>query len=145
METISAAEFIKNQNAGVKTKKRRVQHERLKVRRPCVKEIRQLRAINYFKRWKFFHVIVPPDPGLLTGKQKTDYKLDGYEEGVFDMTIIAADEKTVRTWLIEFKWQYNGYTDSQKEVIKAATDTPVECVKIKSLSEFRKFIAENLR
>jgi len=70
--------------------------------------------------------------------------LDGYTKGVFDMTIIAANEEEVKVWLIEFKYGKNGYTKEQQAVSDGCVDTPVEAIKIYTLDEFKVFLRENL-
>lgn len=120
--------------------KRRIQHERLKVRRPIVKFMREMRALNQFKyklTW-----ICHPDSGSLSGATAAAFKLDGYEKGVFDMTIIASDgEVGVKVWMVEFKWDKNGYTDEQQAVADMFEGTPVQCLKFYSLDEFKEFAA----
>ena len=119
---------------------KRVQHERLKVRRPVVKFMRKMRALNQFKyrlTW-----ICHPDSGSLSGAKQNAFKLDGYEKGVFDMIIIASDgDVVVKVWMVEFKWDKNGYTDEQQAVADMFEGTAIKCLKVYSPDEFKEFAA----
>lgn len=123
---------------------KRQHHERDKIRRPAVKYMRHMVALNQFKRWKFFQWICPPDLGQLSPAQIGSMKADGYEAGVFDMTIIAATPQTTYVWLVEFKWQKGDYTDEQKVFAAAAEGTPVRALRIYSYDEFKLFVENNL-
>lgn len=122
----------------------RIQHERLKVRRPCVAWLRTMRAYNQLKRYQSVYVSCPPDLGKQTPKAIASFVADGYESGVYDMTIVAANPGVVKVWLIEFKWGTNNYTKEQSQVAASFSNTPVTTVKIYSVEEFQKFITENL-
>ena len=121
------------------------QHERLKVRRPCVAYLRAMRDKNQLKRYQRIYVVSPPDLGKIRPWVAAQHKLDGYEKGVFDMTIIAANDTAVKVWLIEFKWGKNGYTKEQKAIADSFEGTPVETVKIYSQDEFIEFVNKELR
>jgi len=71
-------------------------------------------------------------------------KLDGYEKGVFDLTIVGYGKDVTKTWLIEFKYGKNGYTPEQRAIAQSCDDTPVEAIQIRSLEEFQIFLKENL-
>lgn len=122
----------------------RKQLERILVRRPCVKLLRQYRDIGAFKAWKLFYWSCPPDFGKITPQVASSHKLDGYEKGVFDLTIVTATSKESKIWLIEFKHGKNGYTKEQKEIATNAENTPVETIKIYSENEFATFLNKEL-
>ena len=122
----------------------RQQSERLLVRRPCIKLLRQYKDDGVFKAWKLFYWSCPPDLGKLPLKVVGAHKLDGYEKGVFDLTIVTATTKVSKVWLIEFKYGKNGYTKEQKEIATDAENTPVETIKIYSPDEFATFVNKEL-
>jgi len=120
------------------------QPERVLVRRPCVAFLRECRDKGLFRHWDFFQLISPPDLGKLRKWVATQYWLDGYEKGVFDITIIAAKKDIVKVWLVECKYGSNGYTDAQKAVVKMAQDTLVQTIKVYSLKEFQDFVLKEV-
>jgi len=123
----------------------REQHERMKVRRPCVAHMRDQINYNQLKKYPFLYWSCPPDVGKQKPQTIAAMVLDGYEKGVFDMTIIAANETEIKAWLIEFKWGKNDYTDEQKIIAKKAANTKVIALKLYSLDEFKLFVANNLK
>ena len=124
---------------------RKNQFERFLVRRPCIKYLREQINLNQLKRWPFLYWTCPPDHGKMTGKQAGEMKLDGYEKGCFDLTIICADNDNVHIYLIEFKYGKNDYTDEQKEIAIATLATPIEAIKIYSIDEFMEFVTGELK
>lgn len=106
--------------------------------------LRQYRDAGAFKAWDLFYWSCPPDFGKLIPQVAGAHKLDGYEKGVFDLTIIAASAKEMKVWLVEFKYGRGKYTDEQKAIAKSAENTPVEAIKIYSESEFADFINHSL-
>jgi len=134
-------------NTSVNTKLNNImkkQLERLLVRRPCIKLLRQYRDIGAFKAWKLFYWSCPPDFGKLTPQVACAHKLDGYEKGVYDLTIIASTDTEVKVWLIEFKYGKNKYTTEQEQIANNAEGTPVETIKIYSEDAFATFINRKL-
>ena len=69
---------------------------------------------NLLKKYDFIYWACPPDLGNLPIHIARNMKLDGYEKGVFDLTIIAGNKDILKVWLIEFKYGSNGYTKEQK-------------------------------
>ena len=120
-------------------------YERKLVRRPCIELLRSMRNKNQLKRYPFMTWSCPPDQGKLTPQQRKAAKLDGYEKGVFDLTIIAANETEQRVWLIEFKYDKGKYTTEQKALAEACNNTPVQALIIKTVDEFEIFLRENLK
>jgi hypothetical protein len=119
-----------------KKKPKRKQHERLEVRRPIVAFMREMKELNQFRfplTWT-----CPPDSGALTGATAASFKADGYERGVFDMTITASDG-VAKVWMVEFKWGNNGYTDEQQAIADMFEGTAVQCLKVYSPDEFAEF------
>jgi len=123
----------------------RKQNERDLVRRPCVKYLRQAIAYNQLKRFPYVYWSCAPDVGKQPPRVMARLVADGYEKGVFDMTIIAANEKEHRTWLIEFKYGKNSYTKEQKAIATLAENTPVQAIKIYSVDEFIELIERDLK
>lgn len=121
----------------------RKQNERDLVRRPCIRLLRSYRCYGLLDRYQFFYWSCPPDLGVVTDREKSRYKADGYEKGVFDLAITAANPNELRQVLCEFKYGSNGYTKEQRGVAQAAKETPVETIIIKSIDEFKDFIDEN--
>lgn len=119
-------------------------HERDKVRRPCVAIIRRMIALNQLRRYKSVYWTCPPDHGRVSIQHASQLKLNGYEKGNFDMTVIAASPEVVKVWLIEFKYGTNDYTAEQENVVNKFDNTPVKTIKIKSPDEFIEFLLGNL-
>ena len=122
------------------------QCERHKVRRPCIKLLRTLINYNLLKKYDFLYWACPPDYGKLPKHIANFMKLDGYEKGVFDLTIIAGNKDLLKVWLIEFKYGSSDYTKEQKltaENIKYIKD--IEAIKIKNIDEFQVFLDNNLK
>ncbi len=126
-------------------RKKREEHEKLKVRRPCVAYFRKQRDLNQLKRYSFIQCICQPDYGKKNDWEKNLMVLDGYEKGVFDMTLICGNENTVRAFIIEFKWGKNDYTDEQKAYADKAAGTPIVAMKIYSIDEFIAFVDKELK
>ncbi len=122
-----------------------IQYERTLVRRPCVKYLREEIAHNQLKRWPFLYWTSPPDLGRKKPYEAALLKLDGYEKGNFDMTIIVGDESITKAFLIEFKYGKNGYTDEQKAIADKTKGTLIQALKIYSLDEFIAFVDKELR
>lgn len=122
------------------------QCERYKVRRPCIKLLRTLINYNLLNKYDFIYWACPPDIGNLPPHIARNMKLDGYEKGVFDLTIIAGNKDILKVWLIEFKYGSNGYTKEQK-LIAENTEyiKDIEAIKIKNIEEFHAFIDNNLK
>jgi len=125
-------------------RKKRENHERDKVRRPCVARLRSCLAQGILKRYPAIAWTCPPDHGKVTPARARQLYLDGYEKGVFDMTITAANHEIERSFLIEFKWGRNGYTTEQAAIADKFQDTPVTVIKIRDVDEFDKFLKEYL-
>lgn len=121
------------------------QHERFKVRRPCIEYLRNMIRLRQLNKWDAVYWASPPDLGSLTMPQKMAAKADGYEAGVFDLTIIGARKHLTKVWLIEFKYGKNGYTKEQKDIVNAFENTLVDTIQIKSIDEFKEFVDSNLR
>jgi hypothetical protein len=135
--------LIKRNN---KVKKKREQHELLKVRRPCIALLRKLIKFNQLKRYPFIYWSCPPDVGYLLPAKRTSYTLNGYEKGVYDLTIVAGNETTLKVWLIEFKYDKGDYTKEQKAIAeKSKKIKDIEALKIKSINDFNKFILDYLK
>jgi len=135
--------LIKRNN---KVKKKREQHELLKVRRPCIALLRKLIKFNQLKKYPFIYWSCPPDVGYLSPVQRKSYTLNGYEKGVYDLTIIAGNETTLKVWLIEFKYDKGDYTKEQKAIAENSKKIKdIEAIKIKSINDFNKFILDYLK
>lgn len=128
----------------LKFSKQRIQHERLKVRRPCVKLLRDYQRQNLLERYQVLYWVCPPDLEKLTQRQRMAALADGYHAGVFDMTIIGGNPGQTKVWLIEFKYGKNGYTASQSTVVEGAKGTLVECLIVRNTEDFLKFIEREL-
>lgn len=124
---------------------RKQQHERMKVRRPCIAYLRNMIRLRQLKKWDAVYWACPPDLAALTMPQKMAAKADGYEAGVFDLTIIGARKHLTKVWLIEFKYGKNTYTKEQKDVVEAFNNTLVDTIQIKSIDEFHEFVENNLK
>lgn len=125
-------------------KKKIKANEKLLVRRPCIAALRSLIKQNALKRYPFLYWACPPDLGRKPGKEIASAVLDGYEKGVYDLTIIAASETVSKVFLIEFKYGKNSYTPEQKIIAQKASNTPIIAMKISSLDEFLSFLRDNL-
>jgi hypothetical protein len=124
----------------------RKQFERDKVRRPCIKLFRTLINYNILNKYDFLYWACPPDLGNLPQHIANNMKLDGYEKGVFDLTIIAGNKDILKVWLIEFKYGSNGYTKEQKTIAENTEYIKnIEAIKIKNIDEFQLFIDNNLK
>lgn len=121
------------------------QLERKLVRRPSIKYLRHLVAYKQLRRYPFIHIICPPDLGKLTPAQAGQMKLDGYDKGVFDMTLVCANKTETKVFLIEFKYGKGKYTDEQEQVARDCDNTPITALKIYSYNEFITFIDQNLK
>ncbi len=121
------------------------QYERFVVRRPCIKYLREMIALNQLKRWEFLYWVCPPDHGATTPQKAAAMKLDGYEKGCFDLTIIGANSEDIKVYLIEFKFGKNDYTPEQKQIAIGTLATPIVAMKIYSLDEFIEFIKQELK
>lgn len=121
------------------------QFERFLVRRPCVAHIRAMIELKQLNRYPFIYWQCSPDHERVTQAVARNLKFDGYEKGCFDMIVIGASGEVLKTWLIEFKWGKNDYTNEQKYVANMSVGTPVECLKIYSRDEFIDFVDRELR
>ena len=121
------------------------QLERDLVRRPCVAHLRDMQAYNQLKRYDYVYWICPPDMGKLQPHVAKKMVIDGYQKGVFDMTIMGINTDSVKIWLIEFKYGKNGYTKEQKIVADACEGSPVDAIKIYSIDEFEAFVEKELK
>lgn len=122
-------------------KTKRNNHERDKVRRPCIAYLRKIKPYAKDK----IYTISPPDIGFVKEPWRLNaLKLDGYDKGVFDLNLILAGKDYIKVWLIEFKYGKNNYTHEQKEIAEMFECTPVETIKIYSLEEFQDFCDEEL-
>lgn len=123
-----------------------IQHERDKVRRPCIAYLRQVIAYNQLKRYPFLYWTCPPDLGKQKPQVIARMKKDGYEKGVYDLTIIAGDASILKVWLIEFKYGANKLTAEQQVIWdKAASIAGIQTLIIKSYEEFKEFITANFK
>ena len=123
-----------------------IQHERDKVRRPCIAYLRQVIAYNQLKRYPFLYWTCPPDLGKQKPQVIARMKKDGYEKGVYDLTIIAGDASILKVWLIEFKYGANKLTAEQQVIWdKAASIAGIQTLIIKSYEEFQEFITTNFK
>ena len=121
-------------------KKRNTPGEKISVRRPCIRILKQLEAYGAFSHFDLFYWICPPDYGKVTLPQAKSLKEDGYHKGVFDLNIIACKKDVTQVYLVEFKYKNNGYTSEQKEIADKAKKTDIVTVKIYSAEEFQKFL-----
>jgi hypothetical protein len=65
---------------------------------------------------------------------------------VYDLTIVAGNETTLKVWLIEFKYDKGDYTKEQKAIAeKSKKIKDIEAIKIKSINDFNKFILDYLK
>jgi hypothetical protein len=78
--------------------------------------------LRQLKKWDAVYWACPPDLAALTMPQKMAAKADGYEAGVFDLTIIGARKHLTKVWLIEFKYGKNTYTKEGKETSREILD-----------------------
>jgi hypothetical protein len=101
--------------------------------------------LRQLKKWDAVYWASPPDQGALTMPQKMAAKADGYEAGVFDLTIIGARNDLTKVWLVEFKYGKNTYTKEQKDVVEAFNNTLVDTIQVKSIDEFQEFVENNLK
>ena len=133
---------------------KRIQHERLKVRRPCIAHLRDMINYKQLKRHQFLYWACPPDMGKLPPYVASAIVLDGYEKGNFDLVIIAVGDKKyitnpglIQVWLIEFKFGAGTYTAEQKAIAQVVEPlaAPIKCLKIYSPDEFRDFVTINLK
>lgn len=122
------------------TPRRNNQNERLMVRRPCINYLRTCKQLNQFKGWKVFSWTCPPDQGKLSAAQASAAKLDGYEKGVFDLTIFAATEHQAKIWIVEFKTEKGRYTPEQKLLAESCEGTPIKAIIVRNVDEFQEFI-----
>lgn len=127
-----------------KQTERREQHERFKVRRPCVKLLKNYERYKLLNRYQALYWVCPPDLGELNERERMEAIRDGYHAGVFDMTLIASNPELTRVWLIEFKYGKNPYTESQKKICTMFENTSVECLQIHNTEEFLKFMEKEL-
>lgn len=124
----------------------RNQYERDLVRRPCIAILRTAIGYNQLKRYPFLYWTSPPDHGKKTPRAAGRLKQDGYEKGVYDLTIIAGNKDITHAWLIEFKYGKNDYTKEQKAIAdKAIYASLVIPLKIYSTEEFEQFLKVNLK
>ncbi len=122
------------------------QNEQNLVRQPCVELMKQYKALNVFRGWKYFQCVLPQDLGKLTEFQKVRAKKNGYEAGVLDMYILAADSTDCYIWIVEFKYGDNDLSDIQEEVRESTVNTPVRFLTIYDPQVFGDFIeAEVMR
>jgi hypothetical protein len=112
---------------------KRINHERDKVRRPCVAYMRKIKP--FVKG--VIYVVCPPDHGNVEPWRAAQLKADGYDKGVFDMNVIHVIGNVVNVWLIEFKYGKNDYTHEQREVAEMFEITPVNVMQIYTLQEFQ--------
>lgn len=123
-----------------------IQHERDKVRRPCIAYLRQMIAYNQLKRYTFLYWTCPPDLGKQKPQVIARMKKDGYEKGVYDLTILAGNAQVSKIFLIEFKYGANKLTDEQQIIWdKSQSINNIEAIIIKSTEQFKEFIAENFK
>ena len=122
------------------------QFERDKVRRPCVAYIRRMLLYKQFNRYPFFYWTCPPDLGKQKPSAIARMKLDGYEKGVYDLTIIVGNSQETKVWLIEFKYGKNKLTTEQQKVFDDALPIcNTKSIVIYSLEEFISFAENNLK
>lgn len=121
------------------------ENERQLVRWPCVERFRTWRDLGLLKKYDFVYAIIPPDPRKIKPHHVKYLIKDGYEKGVFDMTIIASSKGVVKVWLIEFKFEKAKYTKEQAAIASNAEQTDVKTLIIRSVDEFDAFLVENLR
>jgi len=125
---------------------RKNQFERKLVRRPCIAHLREQLGYNQLKRYPFLYWTCPPDHGRVQPHVANAMKLDGYEKGVYDLTIGVANPIESKLFLIEFKYQKNDLTTEQKLVWnKAAGLFHIYPIIIKSLDEFKEFCKIELK
>lgn len=123
-----------------------IHHERDKIRRPSVTLLRTLTLHKQLKRYPFFYWTCPPDVGKQSQATMARMKKDGYEKGVYDMTIIAGNAHEMFVWLIEFKYGANPLTDEQKQTwTKAQNIRNVNTLIIKSYQQFEEFVTLNFK
>ena len=120
------------------------QNERNLVRRPCIEYLRTMIELKQLKRYPFLYWTAPPDVGKTRPWIAQQMKLDGYQKGVFDLTIIVADQTDIKAFLVEFKYGKNKYTPEQKTIADSCQETPIQAIKIYSLEEFQAFLKDNL-
>lgn len=121
------------------------QNEKHLVRRPCISYLRECKNLNILKKYDALYWVCPPDHSKVAPQIARFLKLDGYEKGVYDLTIVAASADILKVWLIEFKIGKNDYTLEQRKISLDFLHTPVTTMKIYSLDEFILFVDENLR
>ena len=121
------------------------QHERFKVRRPCIAYLREMIALNQLKRYEALYFACPPDLGKLNAQQTKQAVLDGYQKGVFDLTIVCANKDEHKVFLIEFKYENGKYTTEQQATIDKFEGTPVVAMKIRTKDEFIEFVENSLK
>jgi hypothetical protein len=129
-----------------KLSKKKEQHELLKVRRPCIALLRKLLKYKQLTKYPFVYWSCPPDVGYLAPYLRNIYKLNGYEKGVYDLTIIAGNESILKVWLIEFKYNKSDYTPEQKAIAEKTTNIKdIKALKIKNIDDFNEFLIKNLK
>jgi len=121
------------------------QNELILVRRPCIKYLREQKALNQLKRFEEVLIICPPDLGKQTPERIRRAKLDGYEKGVFDLTIIGVNKWVSRVFLVEFKYGKNKYTPEQQAIADSLEGLSATALKIYSLDEFIEFITKEFK
>jgi len=121
------------------------QNELILVRRPCIKYLREQKALNQLKRFEVVLCSCPPDLGKQSPARIKKAKLDGYEKGVFDLTIIGVNKWVSRVFLVEFKYGKNKYTPEQQAIADSLAGLSATALKIYSLDEFIEFITKEFK
>jgi len=122
-----------------------VQNELKFVRRPCVKYLREQIALKQLKRFEVVYWTCPPDFGKQTMVNAGRLKVDGYEKGVFDLTIIGVNKWVSRVFLVEFKYGKNKYTPEQQAIADSLEGLSATALKIYSIDEFIEFITKEFK